>query len=103
VGHTSPCHARCMTMPIGSSGIYDLPCAKHDANDDAPMEHICVHLESPAHCNCDIICPAGCASAARIRLKGALSHADRVAVLFFDDHAYVRCDQAPRAVHHVRS
>lgn len=37
-------------------------------------------------------------SAARIRLKGALSHADRVAVLFFDDHAYVwrvRCDQAP--------
>lgn len=96
-----------MTIPIGSSGICDLPCATDDANDDAPMEHICVHLESPAHCNCDIICPAGCASAARIRSKGcSLSHADRVAVFFFDDHAYVwrvRCDQAPRAVHHVRS
>lgn len=72
-----------------------------------PMEHICVHRESPVHCNCDIICPAGCAAAARIRSQGVLSHADRVEVFFFfDDHAYVwrvRCDQAPLAVHHVRS
>jgi hypothetical protein len=28
-----------MTMPIGSSGICDLPCAKDDANYDAPKEH----------------------------------------------------------------
>ncbi len=81
VGHTSPYHGKCMTMPIGSSGICDLLCAKDDANDDAPMEHVCVHRESPAHCNCAIICPAGRAAAARIRSKGAaLSHADRVAM-----------------------